>query len=254
MRLVISQPMLMPWRGIFEQVLLCDQFVFYDDVQLPLGGGRGRGYVTRVQIKTERGVDWLSLPVARSSQGKQLIVEARFGHLNWKVEHLGKITQAYRRAPFFEEVFESVIRPIYALDTDSVSAFCIHSMDRLCRTLGLAPPTLASSNMDISQDLGASERVLALCRRLGATDYLSGLGAMNYIDYALFERSGVNIHYMDYALAPYPQLYGEFTPFVSVIDLLFNVGAAGAPAHLGSRAVYWKDWPCHVDGRPSRPA
>ena len=100
-RLVISQPMLLPWVGMFEQIKLCDHFVFYDDVQLPLGGGRGRGFTTRVQIKTEHGIRWLSLPVQRSGQGKQLICDAQFSHFDWKAEHLALIEQAYAEAPCF---------------------------------------------------------------------------------------------------------------------------------------------------------
>ena len=121
----------MPWRGMFEQVRLCDKFVFYDDVQLPLGGGRGRGFITRVQVKTARGVAWLSLPVLRSGKGRQLIRDARFIHLDWKQEHLSRIEQAYRSAPHFESVYESLIKPIYAFETDSVSRFCINSMTKL---------------------------------------------------------------------------------------------------------------------------
>ena len=72
---------------------------------------------------------------------------------------------------------------------------------------------------------------------MGATDYLTGLGAMNYIDYDLFEAAGVRIHYMDYDLTAYSQLHGDFNPFVSAIDLLFN---PTAPPHAKScgRAVY----------------
>ncbi|NUO03609.1 MAG: WbqC family protein, partial [Saprospiraceae bacterium] len=58
----------------------CQRFVFYDDVQLPLGGGKGRGFITRVQIKADEGFRWLSLPVRRSHQGKQLIADAVFAH------------------------------------------------------------------------------------------------------------------------------------------------------------------------------
>lgn len=248
-RLVISQPMLMPWRGMFEQLMLCDKFVFYDDVQLPLGGGRGRGFITRVQIKTARGIDWLSLPLARAGKGKQLIRDARFAHMNWKREHLGKIEQAYRPAPYFETVYESAVRPIYGLETDSVAEFCMHSMRSLLGALGLAPQIFISSKLGVSPDLDASGRVLAICRLLGASDYISGLGAMNYINYSIFDRSGVRINYMDYQKEPYPQLYGEFTPYVSVIDLLFNVGVE-ARQHLNPRCIYWKDWPHMKEGRP----
>lgn len=250
--LVLSQPMFLPWLGMFEQVRLCKHFIFYDDVQLPFGGGKGRGFLTRVQIKTARGIDWLTLPVARAGKGEQLISDSLFPHMDWKQEHLGKIAQAYRGAPFFREIFERVVEPVYAIETDRVSDFCMQSMEMVWREFGLAPEHSVSSQLGIATELDSSERVLAICRNLGIQDYISGLGAMNYIDYELFERANVRIYYMDYALKAYPQQHGEFTPYVSILDPLFNIGIEGVRQKLGSSAVYWKDWPYMKGGRPTQ--
>lgn len=250
MRVVITQPMLMPWRGMIEQIRLADRFVIYDDVQLPLGGGRGRGFITRVQIKTPRGVEWLSLPVARAGQGIQRICDARFAHQDWRAQHLGKLAQAYRSAPHYRWAEATVLGPLYSYQTESVSDFCTYSMRAIAVALGLRFEPLLSSSMGIG-DIGASLRVLEFCRQLGATEYVTGLGGMDYLDYDLFERAGVRICYMNYTLTPYPQLHGAFTPFVSAIDLLCNLGPAAA-SHLDSGAVYWRDWPHFAGGRPAR--
>lgn len=250
-RAVISQPMLLPWQGMFEQIKLCSHFVFYDDVQLPLGGGRGRGFTTRVQIKTSHGSKWLSIPVQRAGRGKQLICESFFLHQQWRDEHLSKIRQTYHTTSHFKNVFTEIVKPIYALDTVHVSKFCIHSMRHLCEALGLAPQFLISSEMGISRSCDTSSRVLAICQLLGATEYITGWGAMNYIDYSLFEESSVRIHYMDYQHRPYPQLNGAFTPYVSILDLLFNVGMETAKTFLSSPCKYWKEWPQFIHGRPA---
>jgi hypothetical protein len=239
--IVISQPMLMPWRGMFEQIKLSDIFVFYDDVQLPMGGGKGRGFITRIQIKAADGFRWLSLPVRRSHQGKQLIADAVFAHHDWRQQHLESIRQCYRQAPFFERTYESVVRPIYELQTDSVSEFCMNSTAVLAKELGLNRDWHISSRIPKSSHEDASARILELCRLFGADRYVSGLGAMNYINYDLFEQARVAVAYMAYKLSPYPQLHGPFNPYVSVIDLLFNAGE-DAPDCLDSGAVYWKDY------------
>lgn len=254
LRLVISQPMFLPWRGIFEQIRLSDHFVFYDDVQLPLGGGRGRGYTTRVQIKTEHGIDWLTVPVVRAGKGSQLIHEARFSDAGWRASHLSKLRQAYRRSPHFASVFETVVQPIYALETDSLATFCMASTRLLCEKLALRPQIHVSSQMAVPRDIGASERVLAFCHTLGASDYISGLGAMNYLDYSLFESAGVRVHYMQYQNLPHPQLHGPFTPYVSILDALFNLGEQATAALLVSPCRYWKDWPLDANGRPTAAA
>jgi hypothetical protein len=101
-----------------------------------------------------------------------------------------------------------------------------------------------------SGDIGSSQRVLGICKELGADEYISGLGAMNYIDYSIFEETNVRIDYMSYTHGSYAQLHGEFTPYVSIIDMLFCLGVESTSALLNSQSIYWKDWPHLKDGRP----
>lgn len=239
-KIVISQPMLFPWRGIFEQIKLCDVFVYYDDVQLPKGGGKGRGFITRVQLKKRDGSrQWLTVPVKRPTGSYLMINEAVFSDQKWRKKHLGSIRDNYRKAPHFEEIYEVLIQQIYGLETDKLNEFLIFSMDRIMEYIGLNRKKFRSSLLNIGKDIGQSERVLAHCKHFGAHTYISGHGAKNYIDYSLFEKHDVQIFYMDYALSEYPQINGAFTPYVSILDLLFNVGS-DAMHYLCSPAMYWK--------------
>lgn len=241
MNLVISQPMFLPWRGIFEQMRLCDTFIHYDDVQLPKGGGKGRGFITRVQIKTAGGIEWLSLPVARSDKGFQRINEARFTDQKWRARHKTLIERSYRHTAHFDETYEDVVKPVYAIETESLSEFCIRTIELLASRMGLSPTFLLSSQSDIPAGIDPSGRVLEFCRKLGADTYITGHGALNYLNYDIFEQAGISVAFMDYRLTSYPQLHGTFTPYVSILDLLFNVGP-DAPRYLDSEAIYWKDF------------
>jgi hypothetical protein len=239
--LVLSQPMLLPWLGMFEQVALADLFVFHDDIPLPRSHGKGKSFQTRVQIKTQGGWEWLSLPVDRKNiSGELMINEAKFPDQSWRKEHLKLLRNAYRTAPFFQPIFEEIVEPLYAFETDFVGEFCIESMTRLFRHFGLRAEIDRTSRLELPRDLVASPRVLENCKRFGADRYLTGLGALEYIDYDLFEAAGVQIHYMEYAKKPYPQIHGEFNPYVSALDLLFNVGA-DFQRYFASTARYWKE-------------
>jgi len=251
LRLVITQPMLMPWHGLFAQLLLADRALVYDDVQLPHGGGASRGFMTRVQIKTPKGTEWLSIPVQRSGQGSQRICDALVGATDWRRQHLARIEQAYRKAPFFRRVFDEVVVPVYRNESAYLSDFLVRSMEGIASLLGIATPFERSSRGDWAGDLSSTARVVEICRRLGARDYLSGNGGMDYLDYEPFEAIGVRVHYLSYQLRPYEQLHGPFTPYLSLIDLLFNVGPEQARSHLETRPVYWQDWPVQIDGRPA---
>jgi hypothetical protein len=239
--LVLSQPMLLPWLGMFEQAALADLFIFHDDIPLPRGHGKSRSFQTRVQIKTQGGWDWLSLPVdRRNAPGELLINEARLPDQVWRKQHLNTIRNAYRRAPYFSTIFEGIVEPLYSFETDSVSEFCIEGMLRLFRHLGLKPEIHRTSALGLPRELVASPRVLAHCQRFDCDRYITGLGALEYIDYDLFENAGVKIYYMEYAKTPYPQLHGEFNPHVTVLDLLFNVGP-DFERYFTSTLRYWKE-------------
>jgi hypothetical protein len=59
----------------------------------------------------------------------------------------------------------------------------------------------------------------------GATRYLSGPAARAYLNTETFEAAGIEVKYMSYDGYPaYPQLYGSFDHFVSIVDLLMNTG------------------------------
>jgi len=242
--------MLMPWHGLFAQLLLADRVLLYDDVQLPHGGGASRGFITRVQIKTPKGTEWLSVPIRRAGQGKQKICEALVEDSDWRQDHVARIERAYRSAPNFEPIWSLVVKPIYGNASERLADFLVGSMEAIAAFLGMPTPFERSSQGDWANDLSSTARVVAICKKVNAGRYLSGNGGMKYLDYEPFEDADVKVHFMRYSLNPYNQLHGDFTPYVSLIDLLFNVPLEHARQHLQTTAMYWRDWPQQVGGRP----
>ena len=82
--------------------------------------------------------------------------------------------------------------------------------------------------------------MLDIVRAVGGTRYVTAHGAAGYLDHALFEAAGVQVDYVDYSLAPYPQLHGAFTPYVSVLDLIANTGDEAAN-YIRPRTKPWRD-------------
>ena len=73
-----------------------------------------------------------------------------------------------------------------------------------------------------------SGRLAALCRHFGASRYLSGDSATDYLDMDLFKKEGIEVEWQRYQHPVYPQLHGNFVPYLSVIDLLLNAGEKSA--------------------------
>ena len=230
MRLVVLQPGYLPWLGFFDQLRRADVFVYYDDVQYDKHGWRNRN-----RIKTQSGPQWLTVPVLHHGRGLPRILEAEIDRRQpWARKHVASLRQAYARAAHAEQYLPA-IEEMLSQPWERLVDLDIALVDVMCRWLGLSPRIERSSALDVPGE--RSERLVRICEHFGARSYLSGSAARVYLDTALFERHGISVEWQDYVHPVYPQLHGDFVPYLSAIDLLLNCGdesrsvLEGAGAH-----------------------
>lgn len=234
-KVVILQPMFFPWAGVFEQIRLADIFVHYDDVQYP----RGKNFNNRVQIKMPKGTQWLTVPVLTKHKGLQLIKDVKIDETtDWRQKHLKALQQNYCHQPFFNEMF-GLVKSVYSKKTGLISELNIFALEKIADYFKLSPRFHRSSDYSIKSK--STQRLLDLVRLLKGNIYITGHGAANYLDHQLFERTGIEVEYMDYQKIPYSQPYGDFTPYVSILDLIASVGKAGQK-YIRSGTIPWKDF------------
>lgn len=225
--------MFFPWIGLFEQVKLSDVFVHYDDVQLP----QGRSFISRVQIKTKTGVQWLTVPVKRSNN--QLISDVELDNAqNWKRNHLRFLQHSYSKASC-KSIMLDLVESIYNYNDGKLSNLNQRIVETISSFLHLSPCFKVSSHIDAKGH--SSEKLLNIIKNLEGTVYVTGHGARNYLNHELFESENIQVAYMDYKKKIYPQLYGEFTPYVSILDLIANVGY-NSSEYLVSATIDWREF------------
>lgn len=230
---VILQPQFFPWRGVFEQVRLADEFVHMDDVQFP----QGRHFTTRVQIKTASGPLWMTVPIARHAS-RVSIAEVEIDYAaDWREKHLRTFEMSYARAPFASAA-RSIMSDLYSVRPRTIAELNIAALERCAAELGLSATFSRTSATPV--DGVKSGRLVNLLRPRGATVYITGHGALNYLDESAFTAAGIEVRVMDYTRRPYPQLHGAFDPHVSILDLIANLGPESAAA-LDSPAIPWRD-------------
>lgn len=228
MNVVILQPSYIPWRGYFHQIARADLFIFYDDVKYDKNGWRNRN-----RIKTPRGPRWLTIPVhtAGVETNHTPICEIRADASRpWTAGHLSSIRQAYAQAPFFQPVYE-LLRELYAEQPDLLADFTIPTTIALARALGIQQTRFLRSSSISGIQGTKTRRLIEILTRVGATHYISGPSARNYIEEDLFREAGIGLEYMQYDYPAYPQLYPPYDPQVSIIDLMFMTGT-GALGHI----------------------
>lgn len=214
----IVQSNYIPWKGYFDLINRVDEFVLLDDVQYTRRDWRNRNL-----IKTPQGRQWLTIPVEVKGKYKQLIRETRISDPGWGRQHWATLVQNYSRAAHFKdyrEVFEDLyVSAHWQLLSDCNRAF----LESICGILGIQ--TRLSWSWEHAASDGRNERLIDICRSVGATTYLSGPAAKGYLDEAMFNAHGISVEWMTYPDYPeYRQLHGPFEHGVTILDLLFNEG------------------------------
>ena len=216
--LVVEQPNYVPWLGYFDLLDQSDMWVWYDDVQYTRRDWRNRNRVARGGEPI-----WLTVPVASQDHRDKPICEIEIDHSRlWVRKHLGVLKHFYRSAPFFGPVFELVQNHVEQAPP-LLADFTIGLNEDLCSLMGIETQLFRSSRMSGLE--GAKERrILAICRQLRPSTYLSGPAARSYLEAGTFERKGIALRYISYGYEEYPR--SGFSPRtdLSVLDALFWIG------------------------------
>jgi hypothetical protein len=217
-RICIIQSCYIPWKGFFDLIGRCDEYVIYDSTQYVK-----RHWHNRNRIKTANGVEWLTIPVVTKGRFEQPIDQVEI-EKPWADKHWRSLELAYKRAPFFEQLAPAIRGWYERADKQQrltdVNAIFLHGIARL---LGLKTHIVGDAAYPVTGV--KTERLLAICRTAGADRYLSGPSAKEYFDESMFASAGIATEWMSYAGYPeYPQLHGAFEHAVTALDLLFNTG------------------------------
>jgi len=221
MKCVVLQPSYIPWRGYFHQIYKADVFIFYDDVQYEKHGWRNRN-----RIKTPNGARWLSIPVlnkgavAKKIPINEIAINGKQSF--WREKHLKTLQQSYQKAPFYAR-YESVLSEFYARNDRLLADFTIDLTVALAKELGIEK-TIFRRSSEFTVQGKKTERLLCLLKNVGATHYITGAAARNYLDEGKFAEAGINLEYMTYDYPEYAQLYPPFDAQISILDLLFMKG------------------------------
>lgn len=216
----IVQSNYIPWKGYFDLIASVDNFVLYDDVQYT-----NRDWRNRNKVKTPSGPIWLSVPVGNNREKK--IYDVTIEDAGWQQSHWKSLQLNYAKSPYFKEI-STLLEPYY-LDEKYVSLSSLNSdlIKLVCTFLGIS--TQIHQSRDFVLDEGQNEKLAGIVRDLNATNYVSGRAAEGYLDETYFHNVGAKVTWFDYGpVKEYPQLWGDFEPNLSILDLLFNCGTSAS--------------------------
>lgn len=225
---VIMQPTYLPWAGYFNLILRADHFVFLDDVQF-----EHQSWQTRNRICCNNKKLQLVVPIERQPLNTPFCkIRVDRNDRRWRKKHFSSIHHAYGKAPHGKELIR-LLAPYYQSD-DSVR-LCDLNIDiitKLANYLGVTTSFHRSSELGCKGN--RSERLLSICRSLGAKNYLSPQGSADYLKAdGVLPSSDVDLEFQDFRPTAYFQYNAQqFMPYLSIIDVIANLGKSGSFSYI----------------------
>jgi len=218
MIVAIHQPNFLPWLGYFYKMAKCDVFVLLDNVQYTKNS-----FINRNRIKTSQGAQWLTVPVKTKGRFGQLIKDVEINNtVDWRRKHLRALEMNYKRARFFETVFQGLETIYFAHDWYNLCELNVRLLEWVLSLLGMEKRLVRAAELNV-KGVG-TQLLINIVKEVGGDVYLSGFGGAKYQEEGLFKEAGINLEYYDFEHPIYPQLWSGFVPNLSIIDLLFNCG------------------------------
>ncbi len=216
MKIGIMQPYFLPYIGYFQLLNAVDKYVIYDNIQYTK-----KGWINRNRI-LQNGKDLLiTVPVEKDSDYldiKDRLVSNGFD----RKKLLNQIREAYRKAPYFDSVIP-FIESIIKLDENNLFLYIYNSVKTVCEYLNIDTEIIISSTLDIDHSVKGQDKVISICKKLGATDYYNAIGGQELYNVEDFKKENIDLYFLSANPVEYKQLKNEFVPWLSILDvMMFN--------------------------------
>ena len=228
MQAAIMQPYLLPYIGYFQLINAADLFIVYDNIKYTK-----KGWINRNRF-LQNGRDVLfSIPLRKDSDF--LDVRDRSLAPDFKRDNLlNQFREAYHRAPYFESAF-AVFEKVVTSQETNLFKFLLASIGEACRYLEIETRVAISSEIPIDHTLRGKERVMALCRAVGADTYINPIGGQELYSRPEFAAHGITLLFLRSRPWEYRQFGAPVVPSLSIIDvMMFNPKEAIRAALAGN--------------------
>lgn len=234
MRVTIHQPEFMPWLGFFHKASIADLLVLLDDSQY-----RKNYFQNRNRIRTSESWSWITVPVEKAPLSTPIneIQVAEANNPRWREKISSAIRSSYGRSSSFDAIGPQLDHIVHGASSN-LASLNFSLIDWMLERLAVRPAVERSSTMNIQST--ASQRILDICIRTGATTYVSGISGPDYLDLPSFTEAGITVELQSFHHPIYPQLFPGFEPQMSAIDAIFALGDRAYELLQGS-------WPEKID-------
>lgn len=212
------QPYFLPYIGYFQLMNAVNEFVVYDNIEFTK-----KGWINRNKILVNGKSSYITIPLKKDSD--YLDVKDRYLSDNWykgKNKMLNKIVENYRVAPYFNEVFP-VIEKCISFEESNLFKFLLYSLYKIKNYINIPTSVITSSIIPVDPSLKAEKKVIDICKKRNAKQYLNPIGGKQLYNKNEFKNAGIELYFLQTNNINYNQINNEFVPWLSIIDvMMFN--------------------------------
>ena len=213
----IMQPYFFPYIGYWQLIKAVDEFVIYDDVNYIK-----QGWINRNNILLNGNKHLITLPLDKASSFLLINQVKITSNDNLKQKLLRTIEQAYKKAPYFDNVF-SIIQAVVMEESCLISNALINQFKLVNNYLDIKTKLIVSSDITKDNELKAQDKVIHICKLLSGTDYINAIGGQELYSKSDFEQNKLKLNFIKTKDINYLQFKNEFVPSLSIIDvMMFN--------------------------------
>ncbi len=208
------QPYFFPYLGYWQLLANVDKYVVYDDVTYIKGG-----WINRNNFLINGQKNLLTMQLEKASSYtliKDIVIKDDFA------KFLKTIEMGYKKAPLFEKVF-SLLKEICQYPDKRLGNFLFNSHIKICEYIGIETELILSSSFEKNAEFKGKDKVISICKQLGADEYINAIGGQELYDKKEFAENGIRLNFLQANLREYRQFKNKFVAGLSIIDIMmFN--------------------------------
>jgi len=207
------QPYFLPYIGYYQLISAVDLFIIYDNIKYTK-----KGWINRNRMLMN-GVDTIfTLPLKKGSDTLDIVQRELSGDFS-SSKLLNQFKGAYGLAPYFTQTFPLIER-VVRYDNHNLFHYIYQSLIETCSHLGINTEIRISSSVAIDHDLTAQDKVLALCKAMGADTYINTIGGMKLYENSAFRAHRIDLRFIKSMPFEYTQFGATFVPWLSIVDVM----------------------------------
>lgn len=211
------QPYIFPYIGYFQLIKEVDVFVIFDDVNFIK-----KGWINRNNFLLNGDLQRFTIPLKNVSQNKLICDTYIDEESGWKESLVKTVLHNYRNAPFYESI-SSLLQMILRDSHSNIALFNYNSIIQISKYLKLNTEFVLSSKIEKDISKRGSHKILDICKRLGAKEYINAIGGVDLYSKEVFTDEDIDLKFLKPSSVQYKQFDNDFVPWLSIIDvLMFN--------------------------------